>query len=299
MKKTFLAILAVSLVMSLASGAGAHIGGKIYNWYEIADADLASIDLRDGSIADWENTVGDPSLSATDFYFDPTVGDGAQYDPADLNFRIWMGWNQTGNHAYMAMERVDDVYVNEYAGGSPGDFWKYDGLEFMVDGDHTGGDYTGSADPLWTAEEQKLNNNRTAQQYLGLGDSPDGVAVGYLGAAADWITALPYADGYGKTVGQGPATTILEIYVTPFDDLIWNSPADSKASVMAPGKIVGFQISCPDWDVPGTYHAFATLSGQASTWRYAERFVDGRLIGAGVDPSAVENDSWGRIKASF
>jgi hypothetical protein len=298
MKKTFLAVLALSLVIGLAGGAGAHIGGKIYNWYEIADADLGGIDLRDGSIADWENVVGDPSLYATDFYADPTVGDGAQYDPADLDYKIWLGWNETGNHTYLAMERVDDVYVNEYAGGSAGDFWKYDSIEFMIDGDHTGGDYTGSADPNWTAEEQKLNNNRTAQQYLAMGDTPDGVNVGYLGAAADWVNKVPYADGWGKTVGQGPATTILEFYVTPFDDLVWNSPADSKATVLAPGKIMGFQISCPDWDVPGTYHAFHTLSGQAATWRYAERFVDGRLIGAGGG-TAVENDSWGRIKASF
>jgi len=295
MKKTFLAILAVSLVIGLASGAGAHIGGKIYNWYEISQADLASIDIRDGSIADWENVVGDPSLYATDFYFDPTVGDGAQYNPADLNYRMWLGWNQALDHTYCAMERVDDVYVNEYAGGSPGDFWKYDGIEFMMDGDHSGGDYTGSADPNWTAEEQKLNNNRTAQQYVALGDSPDGVAVGYLGAA-DWVTKLPYSDGYGKTTGQGPATTILEFYVTPFDDLIWNSPADSKPSVLAPGKFIGFNVATPDWDVPGTYHAYATLSGQAATWRYSERFVDGRLIST---ESAVENDSWGRIKASF
>ena len=34
----------------------------------------------------------------------------------------------------------------------------------MLDGDHTGGDYTGSANPDWTEEEATLNNNRTAQQ---------------------------------------------------------------------------------------------------------------------------------------
>ena len=52
--------------------------------------------------------------------------------------------------------------------------------------------------------------------------------------------------------------------------------------------------------VRGHYRAFHTLSGQAATWRFAERFVDGRLVGAGGDMgTAVEEDSWGRIKASL
>lgn len=299
MKKLFVALLAISLAVCLTSGVSAHIGGKIYLIYEIADADLGDIDLRDVSIADWENVVGDPSLYATDFYADPTVGDGAQYDPADLDYRIWLSWNQTGNHLYLAMERVDDSYVNEYAGGELGQLWRHDSIEFMVDGDHTGGDYTGSADPAWTDEEQKLNNNRTAQQYVAIADAPDNRKVGYLGAGADWVNALPYADAGGGSIGKGPTTSIMEFFVTPFDDLIWNSPADSKPSPLFPGKIIGFQISCPDFDVaPAQYHAFHTLSGQAATWRYAERFVDGRLVGAG-GVTAVENDSWGRIKASF
>ena len=38
----------------------------------------------------------------------------------------------------------------------------------------------------------------------------------------------------------------------------------------------------------------STLSGQAAAWRFAERFVDARLVGAG-GATAVEEDSWGRI----
>ena len=98
----------------------------------------------------------------------------------------------------------------------------------------------------------------------------------------------------------GPTTTIIEFFVTPFDDLIWNSPDDSVASPLFDGKIIGFQISAQDMDEgPSDYRAFHTLSGQAATWRFAERFVDGRLVGVGGDGTAVEEDSWGRIKAVF
>jgi hypothetical protein len=299
MKKTLMALLAVGLLCGLIGTADAHIGDKIYLIFEIPDADLADIDLRDVSVGDWEDVVGDASLVTTDFFQDPTVGEGAQYDPADLDYRIWLGWNSTGSHLYLAMERIDNVYINEYAGGELGQLWRHDSIEFMLDGDHTGGDYTGSADPNWTEEEQKLNNNRTAQQYVAIADAPDGRHVGYLGAGADWVNALPYADGGGGSIGEGPTTSIMEFYVTPFDDLIWNSPDDSRASALFGGKLIGFQISAPDFDTaPSNYRAFHTLTGQAATWRYAERFADGRLVGAG-GATAVESNSWGRIKASL
>ena len=259
---------------------------------------FADLDITDISVADWEDVVGDPSLVATDFYADPTVGEGAQYDPADMDYRIWLGWNGSSSTMHMAMERVDDVYINEYAGGDLGQLWRHDAIEFMLDGDHTGGDYTGSADENWTEEEKKFNNNRTAQQYVAIADTPDGRHVGYQGAGAEWVNALPYADGGGGSVGEGPTTSIFEFYVTPFDDLIWNSPDDSKATNLVDGGIIGFQISVPDFDIePSNYRAFHTLTGQAATWRYAERFADGRLVGAGGG-TAVESDSWGRIKAS-
>ncbi len=299
MRKSLLSLIVAGLVGGMSGTASAHIGESVYLIYEIPDSDLSDIDIRDISVADWEDVVGDAPLVTTDFYQDPTVGEGAQYDPADLDYRIWVGWNGNSSTIYMAMERVDNVYINEYAGGDLGQLWRHDAIEFMLDGDHTGGDYTGSADENWTDDEKLLNNNRTAQQYVAIADTPDGRHVGYQGAGAEWVNALPYADGGGGSVGEGPTTSIFEFYVTPFDDLIWNSPDDSQATNLVDGGIIGFQVSVPDFDIePSNYRAFHTLSGQAATWRYAERFVDGRLVGAGGGGTAVESDSWGRIKAS-
>ena len=296
--KRLYSLMAMGLILGLTSGANAHIGEQVYLLFELSEADLADIDLRDADIADWEDVVGDAQLVTTDFFQDPTVGDGAQYDPADLDYRIWLAWNGNLGTIWMGMERIDNVYINEYAGGDLGSLWQHDAIEFMLDGDHTGGDYTGSADANWTDEEKDLNNNRTAQQYVAIGDSPDGRHVGYLGKGTEWVNALPYADGGGGSTGESPTTTIIEFFVTPFDDLIWNSPDDSVASPLFDGKIIGFQISAQDMDEGvSDYRAFHTLSGQAATWRFAERFVDGRLVGTGE--TAVEEDSWGRIKAAF
>lgn len=299
MRKSLMFLIAIGLVCGLTGGASAHIGTRIFLLFEATDADVADIDLKDGTVEDWEDVFGEPSFTPVDLYADPTVGDGAQYDPADLDYRIWTGWNSTTGTIWYAMDRIDNVYFGrEYDGSSP---WNYEAIECMVDGDHTGGDYTGGANPDWTEEEQLLNNNRTAQQYIAVADDPSGRHVFYLGAGSEWVNELPYADGGGASVGDGPTQSTIEFFITPFDDLIWNSPSDSKASPLFAGKIIGFQISTPDTDqAPGQDRAFHTLSGQASTFRYADRFIDAQLVGAGgVVPSAAEEDSWGRIKASF
>ena len=243
--------LALALFAALVPGlagkaAWAHIGDRIYPIYEIADEDLGRLNFHDNTLSDWSRVVGPPTLSTTDFTTDPTVGEGALSGPADLSYNIWLGWNDRTNRLYVAQDRVDNVYINSYPGGSLGDLWQYDSIEFMVDGDHSGGDYTGSADPNWTVDEQVLNNNRTAQQYAAIATSPDGHTVGYSGSGANWVNALPYGDGGGAASVSTPNTSIIEFFVTPFDDLIWNSPSSSKVSDLAPNKIIGFQISVPE-----------------------------------------------------
>lgn len=300
MRKSLLAVLMLTLTLGLVSGANAHIGSEVYLFFEIADEDAAEIDFDDGTLDDWADLVGDPSVEATDFFADPGVGDGAPYDPADMDYRIWFGWNSTSSTIWGAMERTDDVYVNEYDGD--GAMWRWDSaIELMLDGDHSGGEYGFNASNCegCTEEELFLVNNRQAQQFLGIAETPDGRYVGYLGAGSEWVNALPYADGGGAAFGDSPVTSIMEMFVTPFDNLIYNDPAASEASQLNSGGIIGFQISIPDYDVAGTYHAFHTLTGQTATWRFAERFADGRLIGLGGAGTAVEESSWGRLKATF
>ena len=292
MRHSLSLLWAIGLLLVAGSAIRAHIGDAIYLIYEIPDEMVAGLDLRDVSIEDWEDVVGDPTLlAARDFFADPTVGEGAPYDPADLDYRIWLGWNQSQGVLYGAMERIDDVFVNEYAGGDlRGDHWRHDGsFEFMVDGDHTGGQYGGWANEDWTDEEKELANNRTAQQFFGIADAPDGRHISYQGAGTEWYTVPPYADGGGGTLGEAPAVSIFEFFVTPGDDIIWNSEADSKMSELTSGKIIGFQISIPDFDTePARYRAFHTITGQAATWRYAERFADARLVGVTVDENAPQ-----------
>jgi hypothetical protein len=299
------------LVVGLCGAVSAHIGGLTYDLYEISTDELP--DLRDGSTDDWEAVLTGTSLDHND-YAPLAVKEGAPIDPTDLAFKSWMAWHYTSQTIWMAVERIDDAYVNTYPGGALQDLWKHDGLEFMVDGDHSGGDFNGNdafpqgADsPQW---EKDLYANYQGQQYICIPESPDGRVLGYQGKGQDWVCQPPFGDagGFSEDAGDGYTRSVMEIMVTPWDECVWQGSNLSKRSSLEPDGIIGFQISIMDWDVPGTYHAFHTLSGMSATWRKADNFVDGLLVGcdyedcSGGDPGevdiAVKADSWGRIKAS-
>jgi hypothetical protein len=297
--------LAAGFVLGVASTASAHIGGLVFPIYEVPTSDLP--DLNDGTLEDWEDVLPGTSLDHNDFA-PLNVSDGAGINPEDLAYRAFMSWHSAGQRLNMAIERVDDVYINTYEGGDLTGLWRFDSIEFMTDGDHTGGAYNGFSADEYTADEIKLLSNFQAQQYVAIAESPDGRTLGYQGSGQGWVTLPPFADAGGFSFGESPNTSVIELSVTAWDELNWQGPELSRRSLLAAGRIVGFQISVPDFDTEaGAYHGFHTLSGQPNTWRLAENFVDGELQpcdygdcgSAPGEITAVAQDSWGRIKASL
>jgi hypothetical protein len=251
--------------------------------HELTDGDIAALDLGDASIADWEAALGPPTLTATDFILRSEVGEGAPYDPADLDFRIWLGWHDASGKIYGAIERVDDVYINDYPGGDPLALWQYDGMELEIDGDWSGGRY-GYFDwncPECGYRERLVQHNRQAQQFLVVPEAPDGVLLGYLGAAAgvDWVTRPPYGDAGGGISGIGPTVSVTEFYLTPFDNLIRDKPVESTPSPLFAHKVVGIGISVPDFDQSsGAYHAYHQLVYDPDHNTNADDFVAAVLV---------------------
>lgn len=300
-------------LLALSQAAVAHVGGgQPFPIFELSTDELP--DIHDGSLDDWEEVL--PSFSLNQEVFAPlNVNDGAGIDTADLAYRVFLAWHSAGNHLYVAIERVDDVYVNTYEGGDLANVWQHDSIEFMVDGDHSGGKYNRYLeDDGFGPEEAKLLSGLQAQQYFAIAESPDGNTLGY-GGAATWAVDPPFSDAGGFTDNQdSPNTSVIEMFVTPWDELDWHGPERSRRTELFAGKILGFQVSIPDFDAgcyscvePNTFHGYHTLSAQPITWREADNFVDGELIacntgdcGSSSTPiTAVENNSWGRIKASF
>ena len=148
------------------------------------------------------------------------------------------------------MERVDDLYFNLYDGDEPWEMQNWDSsLRFMVDGDRTGGEYSyflGRYCEDCTAE-QVLEDNRQAQEWMAIAETPNGEHLFHFGASK-WVAGKPYAAAGGGAIGQSPVTTVTEVKVTPFDDLIYDDEDASEASRFYPGKTIGFEIVTYDND---------------------------------------------------
>ncbi len=314
MRTCLASLLALSAFQGLATGTHAHVGDEIYPFFELLDEDLDRIDLTDGSVEDWLEVIGEPPLTAVDFYWG-YWGEMA-YDPSDVDFRIWLAWHEDSSTLWIAMERFDDLYLNFYDGEGP--YRPYEmqlwdsSIRFMVDGDHTGGTYSYflGRNCHDCTPDQVLENYRQAQEWVAIAETPDGEHLEHYGPS-EWVVGEPYADAGGGVIGKTPATTVTEFRVTPFDDLIYNDEASSEASQLYPGKTIGFSIATRDYDDTewkdghGPVATPMSLTGTTQSLIHADFFVDGLLIGAGDDPSlyddasAVEPSSWARIKASF
>ncbi len=97
----------IGLVMGLLGGAEAQESERLYPFFELTDADLAQIDVTDGSIDEWKDLLGEPTLTALDFQTRPEPG---LYDPADMDYRVWLAWHGATHRLYVAVERSDDIY---------------------------------------------------------------------------------------------------------------------------------------------------------------------------------------------
>ena len=298
------------LLVLLATRVFAHAGDEIYPFLELLDEDLERIDLTDGSVEDWLEVLGEPSLTASDFYWL-----NYRYDPSELDFRIWLAWHQDSNTIWIAMERFDDLYFNRYDGGGLGEMWLWDSsIAFLVDGDHTAGQYSQYHGPdcKYCTPERILASNRQAQRWMAIAEAPDGELLDYDGFS-EWVVREPYALAGSGVIGHSPTTTVVEFKVTPFDDLIYDDEDASEVSQLHPGKTIGFTMTTNDNDATEYKDGLGpkiqiSLGPEVLNLRVnASLFVDGLLVGAGEDPSrydggedsAVEPSSWARIKAAL
>ena len=58
-------ILSAGIVLFGFGAAHGHAGDRVFPFYEITD--VTAIDMTDGSIEDWEELFGEPTLTSLDF----------------------------------------------------------------------------------------------------------------------------------------------------------------------------------------------------------------------------------------
>ena len=104
------------LTLLLAIALDAQWSDRLYPIRELTDEMRASIDLKDGSVGDWEEVLGEPTLTPLDFATPPW---SPEYDPSSFDFRIWLAWHDSGNHLFVAAEIVDDIHVGMWPDNPP------------------------------------------------------------------------------------------------------------------------------------------------------------------------------------
>ena len=273
----------VNLGVPLA--ADAHTGDRVYPIVELTDEMLAQIDLKDVSVQDWIDVLGEPVLTALDFETD--IG---SYNPADMDFRIWLAWHDESDKLFVAGQFADDatqvegsIYENAR--------WEIDRVSLFVDGDHSGPPYAGP-------EGFHQGTWYIATPFLA--EDPD---VLFPADEPHWASSPPYSDGGGGVFNESPIIWVIEFLVTPFDVFGWDedSPDGSIASTLEAGEVIGLAIEVHDNDdFRVKERTRFALSGVL--WWQDDLLLDGLLLGAGEildDGSVVEADSWARIKASL
>ncbi len=307
-------LMALGLLLPLTVPFGAHVGDRVYPIAYLSDETLEEIRLDDGSVDEWYELVGEPTMTLLDF---TEENEGSAPDPADLDFRIWLAWHDEPARLYVAYVASDDVYKNghdynvDWATSSRDNMYKYDSIMLAFDGDHSGG-----AGCTICPEELALDLSGQTQRYMAVahsnGPNLDDPATRFYTDSFAWTVLPPYGEGSGRVAGEAPAISVIELWVTPFDQKgkAWDSVEDVVVSDLAAGKIVGFTIAVHDYDPPDNswmqwspeatsdtdWDTFFTILGYK-----ADRFFDGILLPELDEPevSAISSDSWGRIKASL
>lgn len=292
--------LILTLLPALAVPALGHLGDRVFPIYEIASSDLP--DIHDESLEDWELAVPNASMNYTDFSISP--GPTATFDQADLAFRVLLGWHYGSQRIYGAIERIDDSFVP----AQPGSFLR-DTSVFYVDGDHSGGRYA-SYNPCQEPEVYQQNFSQ-AQVFTLMPDPPDGVRFAQPGQAVSGSRRFEMGS---FQIGQMPNRSLVEFWVTPWDDYDHEAPSYTT-SRLSPGKVIGVLVTV--WDIDddvfrGDYRlvlptVFENYSCDGSAYtdsEFADNFADAELVPCfhgdctGSSSTAVVRDSWARIKAS-
>ena len=200
--------------------------------------------------------------------------------------------------------------THDYSSSTEQDMNQHDSITLVIDGDHGGGLGCGS-DCSWEEGTEIRGPN---QRYDAIARTASGPTLDdrwrrTLAEELAWTALPPYGDGGGGVEGEEPFISIIELYVTPFDRLVYDDIEGSVVSDLTSGKVIGFGIVVHDNDEPdegGTWVPEAMIPGAPPALIRvfqvrADSFLDGLLLPGettGAD-SAVSPASWARIKASL
>ena len=302
--KFFNRFMIMAFVVGISMASAHQPAGKIYSAPQFP---LHAVPFIDGDTSDWE--VFDPQL----FGQSVEAGDmketvrGNDFEPSDFNAQSLWAWNEETNRVYAYAFVNDDVLHNKREDSA---FYNFDDdWAFIIDADHSGGDmFNGDWNNL--PEDERRDLFYTTGQYWQFHVPPlNGYWIFKYIEATDWETTgreLPFPEfaeaGWSRT-GEtgGPGTYTYEIKLTPWEVWNWDGPDQSTIVDLEVGMIIHVGAVSRDYDLSEGLEEMYTFPAQSFVFFDASLMADMELLEVdnSLFPTAVEEDTWGRIKAHF
>lgn len=292
MKAKSISLAALVCALALSGTAQAHLFGPSGqgNPYFAPAVPAGFIPTYDGNLADW--AWFPPAYTFTPDWF-TQIGnfttEEANVPKDDFDVIIYgPAWIPSLNMMTFAVHKVDDTYFtrsDEYQ-----DSWNEDVIQFGIDADHGG--------------EAKGDNTTYQQAFF----SPKlGGSLGCYGCTDPnllWAFGEPHAFfGLRPASVEGTNGTFdVEVQLHIWDVLDEAGASASSLHQLAPGQIVGFSIEIIDSEggvseFPDVEFDFGDVSiGGAVLPDY---FLMSEADTLPLIPTAVQDNSWGRIKQAF
>jgi hypothetical protein len=287
MKRVFCLTFAITLgIATVAMGHGFGPNGEGNPWFMPAiSADV--VPTIDGDLSDWAFMAPQHVRTLDDWALIGQISSDEESIAKD-NFDVIMygpAWIPSANQIIMAVHKVDDSF---YAGTD--DFqmsWQEDNIQWYVDADHGG--------------ELKGDSQEYQQNYF----SPKlgGDAGTYAAPELQFAYDEPYVFmAMNPAVVEGTNGSFdMEAQANIFDHIDLSGIEASVIHQLTAEEIIGFSVDVADVDdgVKQSDVEFDYGNGSLGGEAIPDFFLMSLADSEGQYVTAVENDSWGRIKSAL
>ncbi|MBL9167091.1 MAG: PKD domain-containing protein [Verrucomicrobiales bacterium] len=263
-----LALLCVAL-----SSTGLERPGVEFKIFQFPPDKIPRID---GHAEDWA-IVPEGYVIGMDQLSDTVGGRGTNYQRADLDVRVRVGWVKGINQLYFLYEASDDYW----------DFGRTDLhndiFELVVDGDLSGGPFIKHQHPYFKKpEDAHASFHGVHAQNYHIFTPSEGKDWTMVWGCQPWIKELPFANAaqnYQFRPGQS-GRYVLEFWITPFDFAPADGPGRAVVSDLKENALIGLSWAVLDYDdeKATSNKAFWNLSHKTTMYGNASDLCAFRLM---------------------
>ena len=289
MRRVTWTLLSGMLILSLSGLVAAHEEVPMRFAAGIHSARLAQMKF-DGKLDDWAWMPATVVYTPDEFSVQSSGIQEGRVSRDDFDVLLYVGWSPDTQMLYHGLQVTDDAFLS--LGEGTDQAYAEDVFQWPVDPDHSGG-------PL----RPEGLDSRGGQQIV---YSPDENTFRLYGPQEmNWAYRDPWLF-FGSS--RDGASYTLEMAAALWDDLHPSGPEFSKRHRFEAGQIIGWTALIKDTDSQDDREQVRMTPRDAaqSTDFYADLFmVSIEDTEAEVDqgryplPTAVESETWGRIKATF